>query len=111
MELFEELTDGVVTLRPWTMDDLPALVEACNDETLHYWLPMIPFPYTNKDGREFISHQPERNAEGSGNVGAFDAQTSELLTAVASAGSRPSAPSSATGSPARSEAAASRRGH
>ena len=61
------------------MDDLPALVEACNDETLHYWLPMIPFPYTNKDGREFISHQPERNAEGSGNVGAFDAQTSELL--------------------------------
>ena len=79
MELFEELTDGVVTLRPWTMDDLPALVEACNDETLHYWLPMIPFPYTNKDGREFISHQPERNAEGSGNVGAFDAQTSELL--------------------------------
>src|SRR5438128_11890673 len=40
---------------------------------------MIPFPYTNKDGREFISHQPERNAEGSGNVGAFDAQTSELL--------------------------------
>jgi RimJ/RimL family protein N-acetyltransferase len=79
VELFEELTDGVVTLRPWTMDDLPALVEACNDETLHYWLPMIPFPYTNKDGREFISHQPERNAEGSGNVGAFDAQTSELL--------------------------------
>jgi len=46
VELFEELTDGVVTLRPWTMDDLPALVEACNDETLHYWLPMIPFPYT-----------------------------------------------------------------
>ena len=79
MELFEELTDGVVTLRPWSMDDLPALVEACNDATLHHWLPMIPFPYTDEDGREFISHQPERNAEGSGNVGVFDAQTGALL--------------------------------
>ncbi|MDX6543937.1 MAG: [ribosomal protein S5]-alanine N-acetyltransferase [Gaiellaceae bacterium] len=79
MELFEELTDGVVTLRPWSMDDLPALVEGCNDETLHHWLPMIPFPYTEEDGREFISGQPERNAEGAGNVGVFDAQTGALL--------------------------------
>ena len=78
MELFEELTDGVVTLRPWSMDDLPALVAACNDETLHYWLPMFPFPYRDEDGR-FISHQPERNAEGSGNVGVFHAQTGALL--------------------------------
>jgi RimJ/RimL family protein N-acetyltransferase len=79
VELFDELTDGVVALRPWSMDDLPALVDACNDETLHYWLPMIPFPYTDEDGREFISHQPERNAEGSGNVGSFDALTGKLL--------------------------------
>ena len=61
------------------MDDLAALVDACNDETLHHWLPMIPFPYTDEDGREFISHQPERNAEGSGNVGVFDGQTGELF--------------------------------
>jgi RimJ/RimL family protein N-acetyltransferase len=79
--LFEELTDGVVTLRPWRLDDVPALVEACNDETLHRWLPMIPFPYTEADGNEFISHQPERNAEGAGNVGIFDPQTGELLGA------------------------------
>jgi RimJ/RimL family protein N-acetyltransferase len=79
VELFDELTDGVVALRPWSMDDLPALVDACNDETLHYWLPMIPFPYTDGDGREFISHQPERNTEGSGNVGIFDALTGKLL--------------------------------
>jgi len=111
VELFEELTDGVVTLRPWTMDDLPALVEACNDETLHYWLPMIPFPYTNKDGREFISHQPERNAEGSGNVGAFDAQTSELLGGCGFRGLEAERTEFGYWSPARSEAAGSRRGH
>jgi ribosomal-protein-alanine N-acetyltransferase len=81
IELPDELTDGVVTLRPWSMTDLPALVAACNDETLHHWLPMIPFPYTDEDGREFISRQPERNVEGSGNVGVFDAETGELLGA------------------------------
>ncbi len=81
VELFGELTDGVVTLRPWRMDDVPALVAACNDETLHHWLPMIPFPYTEEDGREFIGSQPQRNAEGAGNVGVFDAATSELLGA------------------------------
>lgn len=82
VELPEELSDGVVTVRPWRMDDLPALVAACNDETLHRWLPMIPYPYSEEDGREFISHQPERNAEGSGNMGVFDAGTGELLGAV-----------------------------
>jgi len=81
IELFEQLTDGVVTLRPWRMDDVPALVEACNDETLHHWLPMMPFPYREEDGREFIGSQPQRNAEGAGNVGVFDAGTGELLGA------------------------------
>jgi RimJ/RimL family protein N-acetyltransferase len=90
VELFEELTDGVVTLRPWSMDDLPALVAACNDETLHYWLPMFPFPYRDEDGR-FISHQPERNAEGSGNVGIFDTQKGKRGTSAVAAPRRPAA--------------------
>ena len=79
VELPDELTDGVVTLRPWKLDDVPALAEACNDETLHHWLPMMPFPYREEDGREFIGGQPQRNAEGAGNVGVFDARTGELL--------------------------------
>ncbi|MEP6976744.1 MAG: GNAT family protein [Thermoleophilia bacterium] len=81
IELPQELTDGVVTLHPWSMGDLPALVAACNDETLHHWLPMIPFPYTDKDGRDFIGSQAKRNAEGAGNVGVFDAATGDLLGA------------------------------
>jgi RimJ/RimL family protein N-acetyltransferase len=78
----EELSDGVVTLRAWRMTDLPALVEACNDETLHRWLPMIPYPYPEEVGREFISRQPERNAEGAGSLGVFDSETGELLGSI-----------------------------
>ena len=70
-----------MTLRPWRLNDVPALVDACNDETLHRWLPMMPFPYREEDGREFIGSQPQRNAEGAGNVGVFDAVTGELLGA------------------------------
>ena len=78
----EELSDGVVTLRPWRLDDLPAMVDACNDPTLHRWLPMIPYPYSEDDGREFIERQPERNAEGAGNLGVFDTASGELLGAI-----------------------------
>ncbi len=81
IDLPEELTDGVLRLRPWKLDDVPALVAACNDPTLSRWLPNMPSPYTEAAGREFIESQPERNAEGSGNVGVFDAQTGELLGA------------------------------
>jgi RimJ/RimL family protein N-acetyltransferase len=82
VQLPDELSDGVVTLRPWRLDDLPALVEACNDETLHHWLPMIPYPYSEADGREFIERQPERNADGSASMGVFDAETGALLGSI-----------------------------
>ena len=79
IELPDELSDGVVALRPWRLDDVPALVATCNDPSLTRWLPNMPSPYTEAAGREFIQSQPARNVEGSGNVGIFDAQTGELL--------------------------------
>src|SRR5207248_9927652 len=111
VELFEELTDGVVTLGPWTMGRPAGARRGLQRRDAPLWLPMIPFPYTNKDGREFISHQPERNVAGAGNVGAFDAQTSELLGGCGFRGLEAERTEFDTGSPARSEAAASRRGH
>jgi RimJ/RimL family protein N-acetyltransferase len=76
-----ELSDGVVMLRPWRLDDVPALVAACNDPTLSQWLPSMPSPYTERDGREFVASQPQRNAEGSANVGVFHAETGHLVGA------------------------------
>lgn len=33
---------------------MPALVEACNDPEIGYWIPLIPSPYTEKDALAFI---------------------------------------------------------
>ena len=49
-----ELRDGDVELRAWTMDDVPALVDACNDPEIPHWIPAIPHPYTEDDARAFI---------------------------------------------------------
>ena len=50
-----ELRDGEVALREWTLDDVPMLVEACNDPDTLHWIPFIPRPYTQDDARAFIS--------------------------------------------------------
>jgi len=49
-----ELRDGDIVLRPWTLDDVPAIVAACNDAEIQYWIPMIPRPYTEDDARAFV---------------------------------------------------------
>jgi RimJ/RimL family protein N-acetyltransferase len=49
-----QLRDGDLELRPWTLDDVPALVAACNDDEIRRWLTMIPSPYTEDDARTYI---------------------------------------------------------
>lgn len=49
-----ELRDGDLALRPWTENDVLALVVACNDPEIAYWIPPIPHPYTEDDARAFI---------------------------------------------------------
>jgi RimJ/RimL family protein N-acetyltransferase len=49
-----ELRDGDIELRPWTLDDVPAIVAACNDAEIKHWIPVIPRPYTEADGRAFV---------------------------------------------------------
>lgn len=41
-------------LRPWTEDDVSALVAECNDPEIAYWIPTIPHPYTVDDAHAFI---------------------------------------------------------
>ena len=43
--------DGIV-LRPWRDDDLEALTAACQDTEIARWLPMVPSPYSEDDGRD-----------------------------------------------------------
>jgi len=44
-----------LTLRPWTMNDTDELVEAINDIEVTRWLTVVPFPYTKKDAKDYIS--------------------------------------------------------
>ena len=50
-----ELRDGDLVLRPWTEDDVPALVAGCNDPEIARWIPLIPHPYTEDDARSFLA--------------------------------------------------------
>lgn len=50
------LTDEVVTLRPWQIDDAPAMVAAIDgDPAVTEWLDMIPQPYGLGDARDFLA--------------------------------------------------------
>jgi RimJ/RimL family protein N-acetyltransferase len=49
-----ELRDGEIELRAWTLDDVPAIVEACSDAEIQHWIPVIPRPYTADDARAFV---------------------------------------------------------
>lgn len=48
------LADDVLTIRPWSLDDVPALTEALQDREISRWIPVIPFPYSERDAREYI---------------------------------------------------------
>jgi RimJ/RimL family protein N-acetyltransferase len=49
-----ELRDGELVLRPWVDEDVPALVVACNDPEITWWIPVIPSPYTEEDALAFV---------------------------------------------------------
>lgn len=50
------LTDGLVTLRPWTDADVPGLARLLDgDEEITRWLDMIPQPYGEADARAYIT--------------------------------------------------------
>lgn len=49
-----EIRDGDLVLRPWTEDDIGAMVAGCNDAEVARWIPTIPHPYTAEDARAFI---------------------------------------------------------
>ncbi|RMG70947.1 MAG: N-acetyltransferase [Bacteroidetes bacterium] len=72
----------LITLRPWTLDDLGSLVQHANNARIAAWLTnTFPHPYDEEDGRAFIkmtqSHHHrqiwaiDRAGEAIGSVGVF----------------------------------------
>jgi RimJ/RimL family protein N-acetyltransferase len=49
-------------LRPWTEDDIPAIVAAVQDPEIQHWIPAIPRPYTEEDALRFVRGEWRANA-------------------------------------------------
>ena len=41
-------------LRPWRIDDVPAVTAACQDPEIARWLSFVPQPYTEEDARFYV---------------------------------------------------------
>jgi RimJ/RimL family protein N-acetyltransferase len=80
---YKPLTDGVVTLRPWKLEDADDVRRACDDPLTVRFLP-VPSPYTYEDGVFYVGTLvPTMWADGEqANVAVTDAVTGELLGAV-----------------------------
>jgi RimJ/RimL family protein N-acetyltransferase len=50
-----ELRDEEIVLRGWRVDDADAIVQACQDPEIAYWIPFIPRPYTRADAEEYLA--------------------------------------------------------
>ena len=57
--------DWSLVCRPATVDDIPALVEACQDPEISRWT-TVPWPYGAAEGRGFVELSTERWANRSG---------------------------------------------
>jgi RimJ/RimL family protein N-acetyltransferase len=55
--------DGL-RLRPWRESDVPRIVEACTDPRTRRWLPLLPDPYDETEGRAWVEAQLEARATG-----------------------------------------------
>jgi ribosomal-protein-alanine N-acetyltransferase len=71
-----ELSDGEIVLRPWSLDDLDALVRAIDDPEIGRWMPKIPHPYSAEAGAAYLARSAGREgrfaivrADGGGLVG------------------------------------------
>jgi RimJ/RimL family protein N-acetyltransferase len=49
------LSDGVVSLRRFTLDDVSVVTRACQDAEIPRWTASIPTPYEERHAREWIS--------------------------------------------------------
>jgi RimJ/RimL family protein N-acetyltransferase len=83
-ELTEPLTDGVVTLRRFTPDDVAAVTRACQDLEISRWTAGIPAPYEEVHARGWIAlHDSFWNQEGRAAFAFCDTESGELLGSMA----------------------------
>ena len=60
-----EIDGKRIVLRSWKDEDVEDMVEGLNNINVSRWLAAVPYPYTKKDARDFISKakQSEQNSK------------------------------------------------
>lgn len=60
-----EINGKRIILRSWKDEDVEDMVEGLNNINVSRWLAAVPYPYTKKDARDFISKakQSEQNSK------------------------------------------------
>ena len=72
--------EGVV-LRPWRIEDVPAVTAACQDAEIARWLAFVPEPYTEADARFYVQDcidAPEERKP----FAITDAETGEVIGSI-----------------------------
>ena len=76
-----ELRDDAIVLRPWHVEDAPAVEAACQDPEIPHWIPFVPRPYTREDAETYLQACIESGAERHA-FAIVDAATGELLGSI-----------------------------
>ena len=77
------LTDGVVSLRPFRAEDVPAILAACQDPDIQRWIPLIPAPYSESDARRYVLMTLQAWHDGtSGEFAIVDSASDRLLGSI-----------------------------
>ena len=77
------LTDDEIELRPWLERDVEAIVSACRDQDIAWWLDHVPQPYGEADARTYVAMTRRGWKDGThATFAVTDAQTSEVLGSV-----------------------------
>jgi RimJ/RimL family protein N-acetyltransferase len=77
------LSDELVVLRPWTLDDVPALATACDEPEIARWIHQIPSPYDERHAREYVLATQDAWREGTGAFFAVEHNAVGLVGSIA----------------------------
>ena len=58
------VTDGEVSLRIFSLNDVAAVTAACQDPEIHRWTATIPWPYEESHARDWIASHEELREKG-----------------------------------------------
>ena len=68
-------------LRPWRIDDVPAVTAACQDPEIARWLSFVPQPYTEEDARFYVQ-ECIGTADDRKPFAITDAETGEVIGSI-----------------------------